>query len=70
MVPNETADEPPYLGNVLFLVGAFFIAGIATLTVVSIVGVEGIVAYAIATVAFVAAFIGLLLFYNSYYLAD
>lgn len=35
MVSNETEDEPTYLGNVLFLIGAFFITGITTATVVS-----------------------------------
>jgi hypothetical protein len=70
MGTNRATDEPPYLGNVLFLFGAFFVGGIATLTVVGIVGVEGVLAYAIAAPVFVVVFVGLLAFYNRYYLED
>ncbi|WP_306056607.1 hypothetical protein [Natronococcus wangiae] len=70
MVSTDTTEEPAYLGNLLFLMAAFFVTVLATATVVSVLGVEGVVAYAVAAIAFVAAFFGLLAFYNYYYLAN
>lgn len=64
------SEDPPYLGNVLYLVAAFLLAGLATTTVVGLSGLEGVLAYAVAVPAFVAVFVGLLAFYDRYSLAD
>ncbi|MDG5817347.1 hypothetical protein [Natronococcus sp. A-GB7] len=65
-----TTDVPPALGNFLYLVGAFFLTGMATLTIVGLTGLEGVVAYAVAVPAFVAVFVGLLAAYERYYLVE
>ncbi|WP_394741583.1 hypothetical protein [Natronococcus roseus] len=65
-----TTDVPPALGNFLYLVGAFLLTGIATLTVVGLTGLEGVAAYAVAVASFVAVFVGLLAAYDRYYLVE
>ncbi|AGB36759.1 hypothetical protein [Natronococcus occultus] len=63
-------EDPPYLGNFLYLVAAVLLTGLATTTIVGRSGLEGVLAYAVAVPAFVAVFVGLLAIYNRYYLAD
>lgn len=64
------SEDPPYLGNFLYLVAAVLFTGLATTTVVGLSGLEGVLAYAVAVPAFVVVFVGLLACYDRYYLAD
>jgi hypothetical protein len=72
---SDTTGEPSYLGNLLFLVGSFFASALVTAAVTEVVvtrtGLDRGIPVAIFTgVVFVIAFLGLLLFYDRYYLAE
>lgn len=71
-VPQSTSDEPSYLGNLLFLVGAFFASGLVTAAATDAVGswtgLDGVPLAVVSGLVFLAAFVGCLLFYDRHYL--
>ncbi|MFC4405653.1 hypothetical protein [Haloarchaeobius iranensis] len=70
---DDATGEPSSLGNLLFLVGSFFAAALAATAVTEVAlawtGLaSGIGVTILTVVVFVVAFLGLLLFYDRYYL--
>lgn len=70
--PATPADEPSFLGNLLFLVGSFFASGLVTAAVTDAVrswtGLDGVPLAVGSGLVFLTAFGGCLLFYDHYYL--
>jgi len=72
---GDATGEPSSLGNLLFLVGSFFASALvaAAVTEVVVAGTDlgrGTPVAVLTVVAFVVAFLGLLLFYDRHYLGE